>query len=136
IGSLSEFVSFSQHPTDPGILLGGLQDNGSPALNNGGGSGTTWQGTNISDGGYNAIDPNSPSTFYTSFFDVSVQRCASGTSCVNGTWTSVINPNTVSSDGSSFYPPFILDPGASGRMLFGTCRLWRGNAAGGSFLSI
>jgi hypothetical protein len=31
LGSMTQFVSFSQHPTDLNIILGGTQDNGSPA---------------------------------------------------------------------------------------------------------
>ena len=31
LGSMTQFVSFSQHPSDPKTLLGGSQDNGSPA---------------------------------------------------------------------------------------------------------
>jgi hypothetical protein len=31
LGSMTQFVSFAQHPTDPNTLLGGTQDNGSPA---------------------------------------------------------------------------------------------------------
>jgi len=31
LGSMTQFVSFSQHPTDPNTLLGGAQGNGSPA---------------------------------------------------------------------------------------------------------
>ena len=30
---MAQFVSFSQHPTDPNTLLGGAQGNGSPATN-------------------------------------------------------------------------------------------------------
>ena len=30
LGSMAQFVSFSQHPNDPNTLLGGTQDNGSP----------------------------------------------------------------------------------------------------------
>ncbi|MCU1301809.1 MAG: hypothetical protein JWQ87_2093, partial [Candidatus Sulfotelmatobacter sp.] len=135
IGSFSEFVSFSQHPTNPGILLGGLQDNGSPALdpNNAGTQGTTWQGLNQSDGGYNAIDPNAPSTFFTSFYQISVQTCTAGTSCGIGVgWSPLIGSSTVGGDGSAFYPPYILDPNLTSKILFGTCRLWRGNAIPGS----
>src|SRR5207237_1235028 len=62
IGSLSEMVSFSQHPTNQNVLLGGLQDNGSPALL---GSATLlWQTVNGDDGGFNEIDPNNPDEFY------------------------------------------------------------------------
>jgi hypothetical protein len=31
LGSMAQFVSFSQHPSDPKTMLGGTQDNGSPA---------------------------------------------------------------------------------------------------------
>src|SRR2546423_8950652 len=33
LGSMTQFVSFSIHPTDPETVLGGTQDNGSPASN-------------------------------------------------------------------------------------------------------
>lgn len=35
LGSLSQFVSFSQDPTNPVVFLGGTQDNGSPATKSG-----------------------------------------------------------------------------------------------------
>ncbi|MCU1284865.1 MAG: hypothetical protein JWO13_1215 [Acidobacteriales bacterium] len=138
IGSFSEFVSFSQHPTNPGILLGGLQDNGSPALdpNNAGVQGTTWRGIHVGDGGYNAIDPNTPTIYFASYPDINVQRCASGTSCVEGLWTDVVTANRVGNDGASFYPPFILDPAISTKLFFGTCRLWTGNTLGGNYNAI
>ncbi len=56
LGSMTQFVSFSQHPTDANKLLGGTQDNGSPAT----ATATTspsWENVLGGDGGYNAIDP-------------------------------------------------------------------------------
>src|SRR6185437_14522107 len=84
MGSLSEMVSFSQHPSDPNVLLGGLQDNGSPSIVSGGT--TTWTTANGGDGGYNEIDPNTPGTtapnnlpgdgiWYSENTGVSVQQC-------------------------------------------------------------
>jgi len=59
LGSMTQFVSFSQHPTDPNIILGGTQDNGSPATassqNN-----TSWLNVNSGDGGFNEINPSNP----------------------------------------------------------------------------
>lgn len=135
MGSLSEFVSFSQHPSDAGTILGGLQDNGSPALvpGNSGADGKTWQGVNDSDGGYNDIDPLSPNILYTSIFNVSVRRCTAGTACNQGTWNTVAGPGQVDSDGALFYPPWMLDPQNNNNLWIGTCRLWRGAAAGGSY---
>ncbi len=138
MGSLSEFVSFSQHPTDPGTILGGLQDNGSPALvpGNAGANGTLWQGMNDADGGYNAIDPTSPNVFYTSVGNVSVQRCLVGTACNRNSWASIVNAATVDGDAAAFYPPYLLDPQNSSQLVIGTCRIWRGSSAGGGYLPI
>src|SRR5258708_1888604 len=63
LGSMTQFVSFSQHPTDANTLLGGTQDNGSPAtdqatINSG------WSNVLGGDGGYNAIDPNLATNWY------------------------------------------------------------------------
>jgi hypothetical protein len=56
LGSMTQFVSFSQHPTDPNTLLGGTQDNGSPATSQATTS-PSWINVLGGDGGYNAIDP-------------------------------------------------------------------------------
>lgn len=64
IGSLTQFVAFSQHPTDPKILLGGTQDNGSPATASATVS-TAWLNVNNGDGGYNVIDPFAQQLVYT-----------------------------------------------------------------------
>ena len=56
LGSMTQFVSFSQHPTDPNTLLGGAQDNGSPATNQAT-TNSAWVNVLGGDGGYNAIDP-------------------------------------------------------------------------------
>ncbi|HMK31416.1 MAG TPA: hypothetical protein VK473_17160, partial [Terriglobales bacterium] len=45
MGSMTQFVWFSQHPTDQFTVLGGTQDNGSPAIDaaHSGANGLTWQ---------------------------------------------------------------------------------------------
>src|SRR5207245_3371037 len=76
LGSMTQFVSFSQHPTDPNTILGGTQDNGSPATA-AAQSSTSWLNVNSGDGGYNEINPNNPTEWFTANTDVSIQRCAS-----------------------------------------------------------
>jgi hypothetical protein len=49
LGSMTQFVSFSQAPADASTLLGGTQGNGSPGTRSGAGS---WQNVNFGDGGY------------------------------------------------------------------------------------
>src|SRR5271170_1191353 len=53
LGSMTQFVTFSQHATDPNTLLGGTQDNGSPATMTAT-TGSSWGNVLGGDGGYNA----------------------------------------------------------------------------------
>ncbi|MCP6726281.1 hypothetical protein NL526_29930, partial [Klebsiella pneumoniae] len=51
LGSITQLVSFSQHPTDPHTMLGGAENNGSPATTSSQ-SGSAWQSVNGGAGGY------------------------------------------------------------------------------------
>ncbi|MFZ0806941.1 MAG: hypothetical protein WAN03_12185, partial [Candidatus Sulfotelmatobacter sp.] len=138
LGSMSQFVSFSQHPTDPNTLLGGTQDNGSPT--------TAQATTNLSwgnvlggDGGYNAIDPNTPANFYASNPDtppggLEIQFCPSGVNCSDSTFSFVVTSDSVGGDDGGFYFPYILDPQSTTALLVGTCRVWRGSRTGGTYI--
>ena len=158
MGSLSEMVSFSQHPANQNVLLGGLQDNGTPALL---GSATLlWQTVNGGDGGFNEIDPNNPDgIWYATNTGVSIQQCdatnkqappngpniANAEACTPGTFGAApypaagpnVGPSQVANDTAEFYMPYTLDPsdgalGSSRDLLVGTCRLWRGPGVGGT----
>lgn len=137
LGSMTQFVSFSQHPTNSDILLGGAQGNGSPATNqatvNSG-----WGNVLGGDGGYNAIDPNTPLNFYASNSDIppaglGVQLCSSGVNCNNGIFSFVVTSEDLGGDDGAFYFPYILDPQSTSAMLVGTCRVWRGPRSGGTY---
>jgi photosystem II stability/assembly factor-like uncharacterized protein len=130
MGSMAQFVDFSNSPTDVSTLLGGTQDNGSPATD--ATYGSRWISVNAGDGGYNAMDPIS-GNWFTSNTDVSVQRCGAGINCLAQTFDPVVTNSTVGGDHGYFYTPFILDPQATSRMMVGTCRLWRGNSDGSGF---
>jgi hypothetical protein len=143
IGSLTQFVAFSQHPSDPSTLLGGTQDNGSPATAAATTS-TSWINVNNGDGGFNVINPTSPNDWFTSHPDVGggtlgIEHCSLGIGChaqdfANGV---VITSANLQGDDGAFYFPFLLDPQASTQMLVGTCRIWRGPALGtGSFTAL
>jgi hypothetical protein len=152
MGSLSEMVSFSQHPTNQGVILGGLQDNGSPALGVSGASGQLWQIVNGADGGFNEIDPNNTNTWYTEYSilnnSLTIQQCTMGTSCNPGFFglpntppnppfpavaSNIASPQ-VGNDVGEFYTPYIIDTANTGTstLVVGTCRLWRGPGAGGT----
>ncbi len=132
MGSMTQYVWFTNHPTNAGTLLGGTQDNGSPATASAFTS-AAWVAVNNADGGYNDIDPKSPSRWYTSTYYVSIERCGIGINCTSGQFTSVVDSAKAGGDSGSFYTPYMLDPQNPARIIVGTCRVWRGNSDGSSW---
>jgi len=140
LGSMTQFVSFSQHPSDANTLLGGAQDNGSPATNQ---ATTTsaWNNVLGGDGAYTAIDPNAAWDFYASNPDIppgglAIQFCSGGISCDDSSFTPVITSDDLGGDDGAFDFSYILDPQSSSALLVGTCRVWRGPRGGGSFTAL
>ena len=134
LGSMTQFVSFSQHPNDPNTLLGGAQGNGSPATS-ASQSSASWLNVNLGDGGYSAIDPANPTAWFTANTDVSIQRCDLGVDCHASDFRNglVVSNATVGGDSGALYTPYILDPQNSSELLVGTCRVWRGATDGTGF---
>ena len=140
LGSMTQFVTFSQHPSNADILLGGTQGNGSPATNQAT-LALGWGNVLGGDGGYNAIDPNAPLNFYASNPDVppaglGVQLCSAGVNCNNGLFSFVVTSEDLGGDDGGFYFPYILDPQSMSAMLLGTCRIWRGPRTGGAYTAL
>jgi len=136
LGSMTQFVSFSQHPSDLNTILGGTQDNGSPATASSQSS-SSWLNVNAGDGGYNAINPNSTNEWFTANTDVTIQRCTSGIACHTQDFPIVVGSNNVGGDHGAFYTPYILDPQvAASELIVGTCRVWRGPGTGGNLTQL
>jgi hypothetical protein len=137
LGSMTQFVSFSQNPTEMNTLLGGTQDNGSPATTTATTS-LSWGNVLGGDGGYNAIDPNVTDHWFTSSPDtgsgtLDINECGSAPGCNDTTFSEVVGSNNVGGDDGSFYFPYILDPQSATTMLVGTCRVWSGPRLGGAY---
>ena len=136
LGSLTQFIWGSQHPSDPSVLMGGTQDNGTMYVDSTLGlPGTAgWYEVNGGDGGYNWIDATSSATpnYYSAYTGVTVTSCnGSITTCANTTgWNAVVIEgfgfDSVDGDNSAFYTPYILDPQDPTKIIVGTCRIWRG----------
>ncbi|MGB9490739.1 MAG: hypothetical protein WCA92_09750 [Terriglobales bacterium] len=125
IGSLTQFIAFSLHPTDENTILGGTMGNGSPATT----TATTspqWSVVNGGDGGYNAINPATPAQWYTANDYVNIYSCASAPNCSTDTFSLTVGSDEVGGDTGALYTPYILDPQSPTEMLLGTCRVWRG----------
>ena len=141
LGSMTQFVSFSEHPTNVDTLLGGTQDNGSPATITAT-SNSSWGNVLSGDGGYSAIDGNTGNWFASnpdfppSSGSLDIQECTAGLNCNDGSFASVVVSSDVGGDDGAFYFPYILDPQSSSSMLLGTCRVWRGPRSGGGFTEL
>ena len=137
LGSMTQFVSFSQSPSDASTILGGTQGNGSPGTQS---TGSAWQNVNFGDGGYTQISPDNELLWFVSnppdaISGVNIFSCASGIDCHTQDFQNnpVVTSVTVGGDTGPYYPPYILDPLNSGEMIVGTCRMWRGPSSGGTF---
>jgi hypothetical protein len=133
LGSMTQFVSFSVHPTDVNTVLGGTQDNGSPATSTAESS-SSWLNVLGGDGGFNAISPANGTDWFTANPDVppaslNVNYCGGGINCRSGSFTQVVQSSQVGGDDGAFYFPYMLDPQAASRLIIGTCRVWRGGPA-------
>jgi len=115
------YPGITQHPTDPNIVLGGLQDNGSLIAN-----GTTvFNAVSGGDGGYAAINYSSPTTLWTTC------QWSSGP-CIYRrvpVGTSFSSPNVkagiVATDRAQFIPPLVMHPTVPTTLYFGTMRLYQ-----------
>jgi large repetitive protein len=134
MGSVTQFISFAQDAADRTTFLGGAQGNGFPATNSVHGS--SWISVNGGDGGFSEINPASMDDWFTANSYVSIQRCSLGIDCEAQDFSTVVNSGTLGGDSSAFYMPYMLDPQASGKIIAGTCRVWRGNSDGTSFSAL
>src|SRR5208282_4034826 len=135
LGSMTEFVSFSIHPTSPDVLLGGTQDNGSPKTSGATGN-STWQNALGGDGGFTAINPQNPDEWFAANPYVTIVKCELGTACNDAGFFEVVSSASLGGDQGAFYTPYILDPQNSGELLVGTCRVWRISTSGSAPLQL
>jgi hypothetical protein len=137
MGSMTQFVWFSQHLSNQYTLLGGTQDNGSPAIDstNSGPNGLTWHSVQGGDGGFNDIHPNG-NDWFASFTRVQITHCANGTSCTDSQFQTIVNSGKVGGDSAAFYMPYMLDPQNSNQLVLGTCRVWRISTAGTNAIAL
>jgi len=140
LGSMTQFVSFSEAGGDGNTILGGTQGNGSPGTQSALASDPLWQNVNFGDGGYTQISPDNELLWFVSnppdsISGVNIFSCASGINCHTQDFQNhpVVDSETLGGDTGAYYPPYILDPQSSGELIVGTCRMWRGLSTGGAY---
>jgi len=129
LGSMTEFVSFSIHPTSADILLGGTQDNGSPKTSSATNS-SAWQNALGGDGGFTAINPANPDEWFASNPYVTIVKCELGVACNDNSFLQVVGSSNLGGDQGAYDTPYILDLQNTDELLVGTCRVWQIGTSG------
>ena len=128
-----QFESIAVDPNNPlGDLLGGTQDNATPAYE-GNGDGK-WINTMTGDGGNAGIDVKNSNIRYHTYTTAQGDVNFHGNN--QNTWDWYMDPLLYSGEGASFYAPFQADPVVSKTAFIGANHVWRTQDAGGdpSFL--
>ncbi|MCW5943807.1 MAG: hypothetical protein KIS66_16365 [Fimbriimonadaceae bacterium] len=113
---VTQFYRMAAHPTDPTRLLGGTQDNASPAAR---GDLANWSNVGGGDGGWCTINPQNPDVQYATSQNLGIYRTIS-----NWQGSRYISPNW-GSDRRAFIAPIALDPNNPEWLYAGTNYLWR-----------
>jgi len=139
LGSMTQMVSFAQSTVDPDWILAGTTGNGAAATDTVLIS-STWQNANTGDNGYTLIDPTNETNWFTSnppdtISGMNIFNCSLGMGCDTESFynNQVVSSSTVGGDTGAYYPPYIFDASGSSKLVVGTCRVWRGPSAGGSY---
>ena len=136
--SATQFQGISLHPVDRNYTLGGTQDNGTQFLAP---DGIEWVRSDGGDGGFTAIDRNSPTPTsviaYHTYFNqsnsqIGFSRATTTVSNGDPNWTSLLgcsgttsNNGILCADSVLFYAPMVTGPGNPSTLYFGTTRLYR-----------
>ncbi len=129
LGSMTEFVSLSVHPTNANILLGGSENNGSPATSTAT-QNSPWQNALGGDGGFTAINPMNTNEWFAANPYVTILKCEVGTECNDAGFVQIVGSNDLGGDQGAYDTPYILDPQNHSQMLVGTCRVWSISTSG------
>ena len=137
IGSLAEVSHLAVSPTNPALVLAGMNGFGVVASESAAAQGGTgaWQQLATGEGSYVAIDPTTPANWYAGIGPgLSIFSCPSGAACGTGSFgtTAVVTRNDIEDDADYFFDPapWMLDPGNAANFIVGTCRMWRGPVTG------
>jgi len=109
---------------DPGTLIGGTQDNGTPRYT---GDMNNWGFTAGGDGGFATSDPRDSRYFYGEYQIAWVFRSSDEGASSTQIWFGITDAGDFHR--TNFVAPIALDPNDSNRLLVGTVQLWRTNSA-------
>ncbi|MCP4656343.1 MAG: hypothetical protein GY856_13100 [bacterium] len=137
LGLIQFYPGLSLDPTDPWIIVGGTQDNGTHIRSNGArfhyeNEPGEWFVVFGGDGGYTAIKPDQPEVIF-------VEYQGTGTlyrSDVGGLYFGRSSAGIDLDDRNCFMPPVTFDPADTNRLLYATHRIYESTNVGDSWTAI
>ncbi|MFO0876873.1 MAG: S8 family serine peptidase, partial [Gemmataceae bacterium] len=127
-----QFIGGDVHPTNPNIAYGGTQDNGTLRFN----GSRLWREIRGGDGSFAWVDFRNPNTIYVSTQRTGVESSFLARSDNQGGSFTNITTGIATTDPSLFYPPYVMDPSNSSRLILGTDRLYVTTNRGGTWTTI
>ncbi|MDP8981073.1 MAG: hypothetical protein M3O35_10825 [Acidobacteriota bacterium] len=121
------YPGLAQHPTDPSVVIGGAQDNGTQLYF----GNMSWTNVTCGDGGFAAIDNAVPNTSYGVCQNIDIRRSTDAAGNYLGSVHGIDQ-----TDRTQFISPFALDPSNSQTLYFGTYRVWQSRDGAGKWTPI
>jgi photosystem II stability/assembly factor-like uncharacterized protein len=138
---VTQFYFFAAHPTNPNIMLGGSQDNGTPMLIDGGSN--DWFDVTSGDGGPAHFDFNAPATVYNSVYFVKMYRSQFDYSTRQEISYKAIGftdgSNGITQEdvaGADFFAPYEMSPNNPNVLVLGTNRLLKSTNRGDNWTAL
>ena len=126
------YAGIGLHPTDPAVVLGGTQDNGTLRY----AGSPSWQHVLGGDGGFTAIDFRNPRYAYAETQWTPGSGFSGPRRSDDGGPFELKTAGIDLSDRALFIPPLVMDPSDPSVLYFGTFRLYRTANRGDSWIAI
>lgn len=125
LGLIQLYAGFSTDPSDPNVIYGGFQDNGTCKRTASG-----WSAVFGGDGGWTQVDRTNPNRVFVEFQGTgNLYRSTNAGNSFSYVGSGISGRNC-------FLPPFLIDPSDSNRMLYATERIYRSTNGGSSWSAI
>ena len=120
------YPGLSAHPSNPDILVGGAQDNGTQLYS----GNLSWSNVTCGDGGYTLIDSAVPTIFYAACQNIAIRKTGDGVAFLPSAY------GIDQGDRAQFIAPLAMDPTNPRTLYFGTYRVWQSLDGGGRWRAI
>ena len=129
LGTIQFYPGLALHPTEPEVVMGGTQDNGTNLRLDDAG---TWNAISGGDGGWSLIHPDNPQILFVEFQGPgNLFRSTDG-----GRSFSEVSTGIDQNDRTAFQAPVLFDPSDPGHLFYATQRLYESRDGGTTWVAI